>query len=175
VAAPEEAIGKTDLDFQEPDLAQSFYEEEQRLVLTGESLINRIEFNPGKDGQPRWFSATKIPIKDTNGRVSGIVGVSRDITLLRQAEEALRQSEEKYRSLVERLPAITYISAFDEAKTRLYVSPQNERYLGFSPDEWLANPDLWRNQLHPRTATGCWLKPPVSMKVANRLSRNIVH
>ena len=149
IAAPEAAIGKSDLDFQDSELARGFYDEEQRIIDTGKPLINRIEFNPTPDGQPRWFSATKVPIKNPNGGVIGIVGISRDITERNQIEEALRQSEEKYRSLVERLPAITYISAFDEAKTRLYVSPQNEMYLGFSPAEWLADPDLWRKQLHP--------------------------
>src|SRR6185503_1881819 len=64
VVMAEEAIGKTDLDFQNPELARSFYEEEQHLVQTGESVINRIEFNPTPDGQPRWFSTTKVPIKD---------------------------------------------------------------------------------------------------------------
>src|SRR6185503_9700126 len=89
VFAPEDAIGKTDLDFQETDLARSFYEEEQRLFQTSESLINRIEFNPTPDGQPRWFSATKVPIKDEAGYVIGIVGISHNITERRQAEAAL--------------------------------------------------------------------------------------
>jgi len=88
VFAPEDAIGKTDLDFQETDLARSFYEEEQRLFQTSESLINRIEFNPTPDGQPRWFSATKIPVKDQAGRVIGMVGISHDITQRTQAEKA---------------------------------------------------------------------------------------
>ena len=97
VVTPDEAIGKTDLDFQNPDLAQSFYEEEQRLVQTGEALINRIEFNPTSDGQPRWLSTTKVPIKDEVGSVIGIVGVSRDITDRKQVEEALQQSEERFK------------------------------------------------------------------------------
>jgi len=97
VVTPEEAIGKTDLDFQNPDLAQNFYEEEQHLVQTGESVINRIEFNPTPDGQPRWFSTSKVPIKDETGRVISIVGVSHDITKRKQAEEALLQSEERFK------------------------------------------------------------------------------
>jgi diguanylate cyclase (GGDEF)-like protein/PAS domain S-box-containing protein len=101
IVTPEEAIGKTDLDFQDSNLAKSFYEEEQRLVQTGESMINRIEFNPTPDGQPRWFSATKVPIKDSEGRVVGIVGVSRDITERKQAEEALHQSEETTRLIID--------------------------------------------------------------------------
>jgi diguanylate cyclase (GGDEF)-like protein/PAS domain S-box-containing protein len=101
VVTPEEAIGKTDLEFQDPALAQSFYEEEQRLVQTGEALINRIEFNPTPDGQPRWLSTTKVPIKDTEGRVTGIVGVSRDITERKQVEATLSESEQRYRTLFE--------------------------------------------------------------------------
>jgi diguanylate cyclase (GGDEF)-like protein/PAS domain S-box-containing protein len=98
VETPEQAIGKTDLDFfQTPDLAQSFYEEEQRMIETGEPVINRIEFNPTPDGKPRWFSATKVPIMDDAGNVIGIVGISHDITERKQAEEALRQSEERFK------------------------------------------------------------------------------
>ncbi|MGZ9165644.1 MAG: diguanylate cyclase, partial [Anaerolineales bacterium] len=98
VATPEDAIGKTDLDFfHTPKLARSFYEEEQRIVETGEPLINRVEFNPTLDGKPRWFSATKVPIKDEAGRVISIVGISRNITERKQVEEALRQSEERFK------------------------------------------------------------------------------
>jgi PAS domain S-box-containing protein len=68
---------------------------------------------------------------------------------IRAREEALRESEVKYRSLVERIPAIIYTAAMDEAKTRLYVSPQVERILGFTQEEYLANPELWRELLHP--------------------------
>ena len=97
VTTPEAAIGKTDLDFQDSELAQKFYDEEQRIIETGEPLINRIEFNPTKDGEPRWLSATKVPLKDLDGRVIGIVGVSRDVTQRMQAEEALSLSEERFR------------------------------------------------------------------------------
>ncbi|HXQ39026.1 MAG TPA: PAS domain-containing protein, partial [Anaerolineales bacterium] len=68
---------------------------------------------------------------------------------IRSSEEALRESEVKYRSLVERIPAIIYTAAMDESKTRLYVSPQVERILGFTQAEYLANAELWRELLHP--------------------------
>ena len=68
---------------------------------------------------------------------------------IRASEEALRENEVKYRTLVERIPAIIYTAAMDEAKTRLYVSPQVERILGFTQEEYLANPELWRELLHP--------------------------
>ncbi|MDA8256258.1 MAG: EAL domain-containing protein [Betaproteobacteria bacterium] len=65
----------------------------------------------------------------------------------RAAEEQLRAAEAKYRSLVEQIPAITFTAALDVPGNLLYVSPQIER-LGFSPDEWLANPDGLLNRVH---------------------------
>jgi diguanylate cyclase (GGDEF)-like protein/PAS domain S-box-containing protein len=97
VGSVAEALDKTDFDFQKSELARSFYEEEQRMIKTGEPLIDRVEFNPTRDGKPRWFSATKVPIRNTEGQVIGMVGVSRDITNHKLAEEALRQSEEQFR------------------------------------------------------------------------------
>ncbi len=62
---------------------------------------------------------------------------------------ALRESETKYRTLVERIPAVTYISALDEASTGLYVSPQIETLLGFPLATWHADARLWEKQVHP--------------------------
>jgi diguanylate cyclase (GGDEF)-like protein/PAS domain S-box-containing protein len=68
---------------------------------------------------------------------------------LQQRQESLRESEEKYRTLVEQLPAIIFVMAPDEARTLLYVSPPAEDLLGVSPAEYLADPDLWKSQVHP--------------------------
>jgi PAS domain S-box-containing protein len=88
---PGEAIGKTDLDFQSPELANVFYSEEQEIIWTGKPMIDRIEFNPTADGRPRWFSATKVPIFDRDGQINGLVGISRDITEHMLTEEEIRQ------------------------------------------------------------------------------------
>ena len=68
---------------------------------------------------------------------------------LQQRQESLRVSEEKYRTLVEQLPAIIFAMAPDEARTLLYVSPLAEALLGVSPAEYLADPAIWKNQVHP--------------------------
>jgi diguanylate cyclase (GGDEF)-like protein/PAS domain S-box-containing protein len=68
---------------------------------------------------------------------------------LQQRQESLRESEAKYRTLVEQLPAIIFTIAPDEARTLLYVSPPAEGLLGVSPAEYLADPALWISQVHP--------------------------
>ncbi|MBI3360334.1 MAG: PAS domain S-box protein [Chloroflexi bacterium] len=105
---PQEALGKTDFDFQTPELSRVFFTEEQKIVQTGQPIVDRAEFNPTRDGQPRWFLATKVPIFDAEGRVTGIVGISRNITEYRKGEEALKQAEARYRSLFEGAPVGLY-------------------------------------------------------------------
>jgi diguanylate cyclase (GGDEF)-like protein/PAS domain S-box-containing protein len=68
---------------------------------------------------------------------------------LEQRDQAIRESEAKYRTLVEQMPAVTYMISVDEPQALLYVSPQIETLLGISPSEFLADPHLWKNQLHP--------------------------
>ncbi|MBI2471454.1 MAG: PAS domain S-box protein [Planctomycetes bacterium] len=68
---------------------------------------------------------------------------------MEDVNKQLRLVEEKYRTLAEQIPAITYIADIDEAGSVRYVSPQIEQILGFSPEEWLADPQLWSKQLHP--------------------------
>ncbi|MEW6744218.1 MAG: PAS domain S-box protein [Planctomycetota bacterium] len=63
--------------------------------------------------------------------------------------ESRSLAEGTFRSLVERIPAVTYVAALDGASTTLYVSPQVETYLGYSQEEYRRDPDIWRKIIHP--------------------------
>ncbi len=63
--------------------------------------------------------------------------------------EALSEAETRFRSLVETIPAVVYLDAYNEASSAIYISPQVESLLGYTPDEWVAEPDRWRQILHP--------------------------
>ncbi len=103
-----------------------------------------------KDDAIRWLRVYARPVWDeAQGRVVRIIGAVQDITERKQAEVKLYEAEARYRTLVEQIPAVTYIGALDEASTTLYVSPQIQAILGFSPAEYQADPDIWRERLHP--------------------------
>lgn len=61
----------------------------------------------------------------------------------------LKRSESRYRTLVEQITAITYIDAVDDFSSSIYISPQTEKILGYSPEEWKVNPELWETIIHP--------------------------
>jgi len=91
---PAQAIGKTDFDFFAPDLAQKFYSDEQALLESGTAIIDLEE--PGFDqvtGMPRTVVTSKVPLRDENGMVIGIIGVGFDITERKLAEQRLAQGE----------------------------------------------------------------------------------
>jgi two-component system cell cycle sensor histidine kinase/response regulator CckA len=73
----------------------------------------------------------------------GVVCASRDITDRRKAEHALIEAENKFRALIEQVAAISYIAELGIEGQWLYVSPQVEAILGYTPDEWLANSKEW--------------------------------
>jgi signal transduction histidine kinase len=90
----EHAIGKTDFDFFTPDLAQKFYSDEQALIKSGTAIIDLEE--PGFDkvtGMPRTVVTSKVPLRDENGMMIGIIGVGFDITERKVAEQRMAQGE----------------------------------------------------------------------------------
>ncbi|HKZ70316.1 MAG TPA: GAF domain-containing protein, partial [Anaerolineales bacterium] len=66
-----------------------------------------------------------------------------------QATLALREAEIRYRSLVEQVPVVVYTAELGAKGKWRYVSPRIETVLGFTPEEWLADPEFWRKCLHP--------------------------
>ena len=70
-------------------------------------------------------------------------------TYSRAVEDELSAAEAKYRALVESLPAVVYTSSLGRAGRWSYVSPRITDLLGFTPEEWLADPDIWFHQVHP--------------------------
>lgn len=98
--------GKSDFDFFPRELAQQFFADEQKIVATGESVINQEQYKarPGAvDGIKIWSLSSKVLWRGKDGRILGTVGITRDIQALKLTQEALRQSEEKLREFTAQL------------------------------------------------------------------------
>ena len=70
-----------------------------------------------------------------------------------RTEAKLRSAEIRYRTLVEQIPAVTFMAVLGEGENEIYVSPHIETLLGYTQKEWLENPFLWYSQLHPDDRT----------------------
>ena len=105
------------------------------------------------DEQTVWIHNEAVLVRDAAGRPRFWQGVMFDMTPQKTAELQLKEAEAKYRALVEHTPAITYIEIVDEgdpmSMRTLYISPQIEKMLGYTPEEWMLNPHLWVRALHP--------------------------
>ena len=66
-----------------------------------------------------------------------------------RTREELGLSDDRYRSLVEQVPAVSYVARWEPGSPFTYVSPQIEQLLGFPAARWVAEPELWAERLHP--------------------------
>jgi PAS domain S-box-containing protein len=89
---PEEVIGRTVFDFFPRELAEQFEADDLVIVRTGKPLLNREEKSLDRLKAPRWMLTTKVPWRDENGGILGVLCLSRDVTEQKQAAERLRQA-----------------------------------------------------------------------------------
>jgi phosphoserine phosphatase RsbU/P len=102
-----EALGKTDFDFFPPDQARKFHDDDQK-VLQGQPVINREEFFLDDRGRKHWLLTSKLPLRDKEEKITGLVGIGRDITKRKEAEDKLAHEEELFRILLDNLPDAIY-------------------------------------------------------------------
>lgn len=95
----EQVVGRTDFDFFPSELASLYIADEQKIIQSGEAMINREEPVIDRDGNQRWLLTTKVPLLDRQGVITGIVGINHDITNRKQAEDLLKK---KHADLEER-------------------------------------------------------------------------
>lgn len=87
---PNDMIGKTIFDFTPREQAEVMDREDQQILESGLSKINQEEHLVGQDGRERWYLTSKIPLRDETGQIMGMVGVARNISDRKRAEEALQ-------------------------------------------------------------------------------------
>ena len=101
VSNPNDLIGKTDFDYYPHEMAQKFFDDEQRIIKTRLSMVNVEEFGLDYNNKPTIVSTTKVPWINQEGIVKGIIGIGRNISSLKQVEnELLTQTENLKESYV---------------------------------------------------------------------------
>ncbi|MGH2675552.1 MAG: EAL domain-containing protein [Actinomycetota bacterium] len=101
------------------------------------------------DGEVRFHAVQGELVTDGDGNIVRVVGTELDVTEQVRAEEALRESEERYRTIVEYVPVVVYVAESGPKGVWTYASPQIERMLGYASEEWTSDPELWLRRIHP--------------------------
>jgi PAS domain S-box-containing protein len=143
-------IGKCELDFADAQQADFFRQNDQAALVSGNSCRQEVWLTFA-DGYCRLFEAIKTPMRDSLGKLIGVLGVARDITAMRQVQEV---REQNFRTLAENLP--DNIARWDLAGRYLYINPTHERTLGVSASAIIGKeiPEIGKTALEKVIATG---------------------
>jgi diguanylate cyclase (GGDEF)-like protein/PAS domain S-box-containing protein len=146
---PEKVVGKMNvLEHVHPDDLPHVLEETEKVLSEGGIASNKAEYRfRHADGSWRWMESMGTYLLD-DPSMNGIMVTSRDITKRKESEERLRRAEERYRSLVERVPAVVYVQEVGRPDSPMYMSPKIEALTGYSPEE-CRDPNMRWRMVHP--------------------------
>ncbi|NIM91716.1 MAG: PAS domain S-box protein [Candidatus Aminicenantes bacterium] len=144
----EEILGKTPFELMPSDEAIRIKKILKKIVKNQEPIVDLESWNINRQGQEVCLQTNGVPMFDKDGNFYGYRGVDKDITEHKRAEETLRKSEGKYRSLIANIPDVTWTTD-SEGKT-VFISPNIERVYGYTQKEiYKAGDRLWLKRIHP--------------------------
>ncbi|HRX71724.1 MAG: PAS domain S-box protein [Gammaproteobacteria bacterium] len=149
-------VGKTDYDFVPKPLADFFRENDRAALESGEVHINEEEVVYRSDGRRAFLETRKVPVADADGRILGVLGIGRDITERKQAEQRAIEANQQLRSALNRLELATKAAdigiwywdladntlTWDERLYGMYAVPDEIRASGLSYE-------FWQSRCHP--------------------------
>jgi PAS domain S-box-containing protein len=125
-------------------------------MFFGGQLIGVLGVNDSNEMECKFTEADARLLLLFAGQAASVVhdarlvqGLQSELTERKRAEESLREAEARYRALVEQIPAIVYTDSAEHIGQTHYISPQIRSILGYDPDEWAVNNDLWIKAIHP--------------------------
>ena len=146
---PEDLLGKSDFDFFPKELAEAFYADDQKIIRTGQGVVNQEEASMDSQGNAKWTLTSKVPLRDKNGLVIGIMGIGRDITKRRLAEKELRESQEKFTKAFYSSPESMVISTLPQGRI-VEVNDATLRLWEYERSEVIGKPS---------SELGIWVNP----------------
>ena len=111
-----DVLGKDDFELFPKDVAEGFFADDQTVLQSGKPVLNREEYFVDAEGKKRWLMTSKLPLKNERGKIVGLIGIGRDITQRKNAEEALQREKGFMDALMDNVPDSIY---FKDRQCRL--------------------------------------------------------
>ncbi len=140
VLDPEEFTGKPASEFFPPDLASQYDEDDRVVIQTGKSLLNLERMTLDANHRPIHVSTTKVPLRDRQGNIAGVVGISRDITAFKDAQEALKQQERFLRQVIDANPSLIFVK--DQEGKFVLVNKAQAEMSGLTVEDMIGKRDI---------------------------------
>ena len=136
-------VGKTDYDYVDKQLADFFRANDRIAMEAGRPVVNEEWITFQSDGTQALLETKKTPIYTADGKISGVLGIGRDITNHRNTEEALRVTEQRYHSALNNIPDVIII--YDKNMRIQFINKATTAITGLDPEEILGRTDaeIW--------------------------------
>jgi PAS domain S-box-containing protein len=155
-----ESLDKSDFDFFPREIAEKFWADDQ-TVIRGQSVINREEYFLDEQGHQHWLLTSKLPLRETDGRIVGLIGIGRDITRQKQMQTELAYEQELLQTLLENSPTRIFFKDLQSRFVR-FSNSKSQGTLDAMRKAWCINhpdapPDAWPSHLANIDSFSKWL------------------